>query len=415
MSPPSRMRGDVRGRALWVVLGCFVCQMGLGFGYLRAPLAPAILEDLGWARAALASASAPQVFVMAAVSPLVGAWCVRFGTRTVLSVAVVLLGLAFAGMSRMQELWQLFAFATLFGLAGAGFGDVSVGAVVARWVSRGRGLALGIVYTGSNLAGVILQPAGALLAETYSWRTAMLVAGVAGVVVLLPCAAGLVRDPRPGEGAAVGPGDPALGAGAGDLTLAEAIRTRSFWLLFFALFGFFFYFLSMLEHLILFLTDSGFSVVEAAGYSSTAIAMGLVSKVGFGWLADRMSHRRAILLDHGLLAASSGLLLFAREPGALGVFVVLYGFSAAARDVVYPLVIADCFGVRYLAPIYGALMLALLPGGSLGPIYTGWIHDRFGSYDAAFWTFAVLNVLSFAAVAGVRDETRALPGRPAPG
>ena len=39
--------GDLRGRALWVVLGCFVCQMGLGFGYSFGALAPEMLAELG--------------------------------------------------------------------------------------------------------------------------------------------------------------------------------------------------------------------------------------------------------------------------------------------------------------------------------------------------------------------------------
>jgi cyanate permease len=90
------------------------------------------------------------------------------------------------------------------------------------------------------------------------------------------------------------------------------------------------------------------------------------------------------------------------------VFVVTYGFATAARDVVFPLVINSCFGERYMAEIYGAMLLALMPGGALGPIFAAWIHDRTGSYEVAFTTFAVLN---FVAVGGLllvrRESTRA--------
>ena len=57
-----------------------------------------------------------------------------------------------------------------------------------------------------------------------------------------------------------------------------------------------------------------------------------------------------------------------------------------------------------MAEIYGLLMLGLLPGGALGPLFAGAVYDRFGSYDVAFQTFAALNLLSFLALFLVRDE-----------
>jgi cyanate permease len=71
---------------------------------------------------------------------------------------------------------------------------------------------------------------------------------------------------------------------------------------------------------------------------------------------------------------------------------------------VYPLIIIDSFGVRHMAPIYGALMLALV-GGPLGGIVAGNIHDRTGSYDAAFALFAGLNLAAFLGLFLVRRET----------
>ena len=84
--------------------------------------------------------------------------------------------------------------------------------------------------------------------------------------------------------------------------------------------------------------------------------------------------------------------------------MVLFGFSYAARDVVYPLAIADCFGVRYLPTIYGALMVVLAPAGTLGPVLAGWCHDTTGSYELAFQLFAVVNLGVFASLFLLRRE-----------
>ena len=103
-------------------------------------------------------------------------------------------------------------------------------------------------------------------------------------------------------------------------------------------------------------------------------------------------------------ALSSFLLLLAPQPLFLQLFVVTYGFAVAARDVIYPLIVAHCFGVRYLAQIYGALMIVLAPSGSLGSIFPALIHDRFGSYDIAFASYAALNSIVFLLLVLVRSE-----------
>ena len=145
-----------RRRALGVLLGALICQMGLGYGYTLSALAGDILGELDWSRVTYSGARAPQIFVIALASPLIGAATVRFGSRRILACAAGVLGVAFVLLSRFDSLWQLYGIVLLMGLAVAGLGDVSVSHVVSRWFQKRRGLALGIVFTGSNLGGFFL-------------------------------------------------------------------------------------------------------------------------------------------------------------------------------------------------------------------------------------------------------------------
>lgn len=405
------MVGDLRGRAAWVVLGCLVCQMGLGFGYAFGPLAGDMLAELGWSRAELSSGRAPQLWVIALASPLVGAATTRFGARTVLGVSALLLALGYAGIAGMQSWWQLTCFWSVVGLGVAGLGDIAVGGVVTQWVRRGRGFALGIVYAGSNLGGSIATRAVAFAADQASWREAMLWVCGGGGLLLLPFALFAVRDRSQAADAGAGPAivegggaAPAAEALGDDVPVRDAVRTRSFWILTLTLFSFWLYFLALLDHLVLFLTDAGLPRDAASAHLSNAIALGIVSKLGFGWVADRMRPKSSLLLDYGLLTASSLALLLLPAPELVWLFVVSFGFATAARDVVTPLIVTHCFGVRSLPQIYGLLMLTLLPGGTLGPIFAGAVHDATGSYAIAFGTFAALNALSWLALTQVRDE-----------
>lgn len=410
-------RGDLRGRALWIVAACLVCQTGLGFGYVFGPLARDIISDLEWTRTMYSAARAPQLFVIAFASPLIGWATVRFGAGRILSIAALCLGVAFLLLSQLSELWQLYAIIALIGLSVAGLGDITVGQLTAQWVVRSRGLALGIVYTGSNLGGFALTRGAASVADASSWRDAFLYMGILALVLIVPVAIWLMRQ-RAAPGLAPSPGDAAhahesddrervgdarVGDGP-DLNLRAALRTRSFWILFASLFSFFFYFLGMLEHMVLFLTDEGMDRQEATRWFSNAILLGIVSKVALGAIADRIPHKTALLLDYALLAFSSVTLLALPNVWLLPVFIVSYGFATAARDVVYPLIITHCFGLRFMAEIYGAMLFALLPGGIAGPIFAAAVHDRFGSYAIAFQAFAGVNLLAVVALVALRNE-----------
>ena len=85
--------------------------------------------------------------------------------------------------------------------------------------------------------------------------------------------------------------------------------------------------------------------------------------------------------------------------------LAVHGFTVAAENVLLPLIVADCFGVRNMARIYGTLMLALLPGGFLGPVFAGFVFDATGGYAPAFASFAVLNAAGLGLLALVRRET----------
>ena len=393
--------GDLRGRALWVVLGALVCQMGLGYGYLFGPLQDPVRLDLGWTRTEYSTAVGARIPINALALGAVGFLTLRIGARGVLTAACFLGAATYLALGRMTSLWHLYALIPFVGILLASFGDVAVGHVVTRWVCRGRGLALGIVYVGANLSGMALVPLAAWIAQSSSWRDAFTWVGVGLAVLILPWAVFAVRDPRPGEGAL--DADDSEAGVARDLNLARALRTRSFWLLGFNLFATFFYFVAMTDQLVSMLADAGLTRPRAAATFGTIVGMGVFSKLAMGALADRMPAPRAMQLNTALLAFSSLLLFGLPAQPALWIFVASYGFASTARDVLYPVIVVHCFGVRHLAEIYGVLMVTLL-AGTLGSIAAAAARDHWGSYDGAFALYAALNLLSLIAVWFLRDE-----------
>jgi MFS family permease len=371
-----------------------VCQMGAGLFYASQTLGPNVIAELGWTRAMWSSAMAPMLLVSSVTQAFVGAACVRFGVRPVVVSGVLLLGVTSLVLAQIQDLWHFYVAMIFLALANGGIGDVAIGAVVTRWFHRARGLALGIAMVGSNVGAIIFVHVMATLSETRSWREAVLQVGLGGVAIILPFALFAVREPAKGQGAEAE--RDAAGESAEEApsrTLAEAMRRPVFWVFMLTLFTYALAQLGMANHLVLYLMDEGYTKREAGLALELAVGAGIAAKLGAGVVALRLTARTALIGNTALLALAFALIPFASNPTALGLFGAAFGVATASRDVLFPLLVAQVFGVRYFAQIYGFFMLAYFPGGGLGPIALGHLHDVTGSYEIGFAIVGVLLVV----------------------
>ena len=273
-------------------------------------------------------------------------------------------------------------------------------------------LALGIVYSGSNLAGFVASTLAGLLLISVGWRSAYVWLGLGATAVLLPIVYALVREPpegfrRPSARAAedLGGEETSAAAEGGSLSLQEALRTREFWLLCTALFLFYLYFIGVNSHLTLYLSDLGMSRVDVAVNYALMVGIGVLAKLGIGLVADRWHAKVSLLICFAFVVLASVILLgITATPSLALAFVVIHGLATMAQNVVYPSVVAWCFGTKHMAEIYGVMMLALLPGGVIGPIALGYMHDALGSYDLGFQILVGFTISSLALLSLVRQH-----------
>lgn len=382
-------------RAALVVLGCLLCQMGAGFFYASRALSGDVIEDLGWTRTMWASGTAPMLVVSSVSQAFIGAACSRFGVRPVVVASLLCLGVSVVAFATMQTIVQFYVAMMILALANAGVGDVSVGSVITKWFSRRRSLALGFAMAGSNVGSIVFLGALGLAIDDIGWRETALTVGLGGLAVILPAAFVFVRDPRPGEGEAeLEEGASEAAQGAPSLEYAEILRRPEFWILFYALFCYSLVQLGLFDQFVLYLTDLGYAKQEAYGALGLAVGAGIAAKLGAGIVGQVVSPRLAFLVNTGLLATSLILVPFAGNPVVLTAFSVCFGLSTSSRDVFLPLAVADAFGTRSFARVYGLMMLAFVPGGALGPVVLAEAHRVFGDYRPGFATCIGLVVVA---------------------
>ncbi|MDQ2091299.1 MFS transporter [Marimonas arenosa] len=385
-----------------IVFGACLTQftvIGLlfAFGLFFKPLQ----EEFGWSRTLLSSASSLSFFMMGVLAILGGRMNDRFGPRLVLTFTGIAYATGFLLLSQITAPWQMFAIFGIFMGLGLGTHDVVTLSTIARWFENRRGIMSGVVKTGTALGQITIPPLAAALLLTYGWRQALIVLGLAALVLLLIAALSMDRPPDLLRAA---PGTRA-GSGSGGHSFPEARVTRLFWTLCAIQFLFFPSMMSVPMHLAIHGTDLGMTTARAATLLSVLGAASIAGRLTVGTLSDRIGGRRAFLMCFSILLASLIALTGVRAHGLLFAVVAVYGFSHGGLFTVVSPIVAEYFGMRAHGAIFGTILFFGTIGGAVGPIIVGWIFDTTGSYRLAFAMLATLAAIGLALVLTLPRKT----------
>jgi MFS family permease len=359
-----------------------------------------INREFGWTRAVTSLAFTLRDVEGGIAQPIAGFTVDRVGPRRLILFGMVVLGLGFVLMSRINSLGAFFGTFAIVALgmsAGLGMGQY---AAVANWFVRKRALALGLISTGYGLSGA-MTPVLVWLIDLYGWRSALVILGVAMWAIGIPLALVIRDKPQkygylpdgadPGDLPSAEPASPTPAAGLQGkpgLSAKEAIRTRTFWLLisFYSLTG-----LSLAAlwvHEIPYLTDVGISAQTAALTMTGITLASLLGRLGFAWLGDLWDKRA--LLAAAMVLQSIGVLIFAyvESPWSLIPFILTFGPGYAGVFPLVPALQADYYGLKAFGSIRGLLTVGWAISGVGGPLLAGWIYDVTGGYRLAFLLFA---------------------------
>jgi sugar phosphate permease len=329
----------------------------------------------------------------------------------------------------MTASWQLLlCWGVLVGLGTGSMAMSLVATVTGRWFVARRGLVSGVLTAAGATGQLVFLPLVAQVDQRWGWRPAALGTAAAALAVA-PFVAWLLRDrPRdvgvaPYGGTAADDVDPVGGNPARTALrgLADAVRTRPFWLL---AGGFLICGAStnglVQPHFIPAAHDHGMPVTTAAGLLAVVGIFDVAGTIFSGWLTDRTDPRVLLLAYYGLRGMSLFLLpqLFGTDiQASMLAFIVFYGLDWVAT---VPPTLALCrqyFGSR--APVvFGWVFASHQVGAALAAFGAGVIRDVTGSYDAAWYGAAALCVLAAALSISIRrrppSPATALPVEPVP-
>jgi len=384
---------------LVVVVTFFVLLTSAGIRSIPGLVIVPLENEFHWSRSEISAVIAVDILMYGLGGPLSGRLIARFGPRRLMVGAMTVAALATVSLFWLQNIVQLtLIWGVLVGLS-TGVLAIPLGAAMAScWFVQRRGLVTGILGAGFSAGAMIWVPSLMEITVSFGWRWAM-VLGAAFLLVLVPIVLLFIRDAPEQVGLkAYGSETAPAGVAVADqrsTPMAEALRSRDFWLLAGS------FFVCGLTangvvgtHLIPHAIEHGFSENVAAGALAVVGAFNVVGTICSGYLTDRFNPRRLLAIYYAFRATSLVLLPSVTTETGLFVFAVLFGLDYIATVPPTVALTADRFGRGSLATVFGWISFSHMVGGAISSYGSGLAHDLFGDYTVAFMIAAAFGFIA---------------------
>ena len=370
-----------------------------------------IADEFGWSRTLIAGAVSVGAVASMVLSPIIG-WAVdRYGAGIILTVSMVILGVAVISLAwATVPLFFYLGFATgriIFHVPV----QIGSGAVVSRWFIRKRGRAIGVLYLSGAIGGIVCIQIASIALSNWGIGAAWIALGVTVLgVAVLPSALLIVDRPEDvglePDGLPSGPPesmtvylqltqDPI----ETDWTLREAMGTKSLWIMVGVVGTLFMTQAGVSVHIGAFYQDRGLGITAVA---SAITINGIVSGIGslvWGAIIERAPVQRVMVVLMVLSATSTFLLFTVHSLAAAFAVSAVIGVVAAGGNVIPPVAYASYFGRRSIGSIRGIGETGVQVGQTIGPLLSGLAFDINGSYKVAFLTFAIVALIGSVVIA----------------
>ncbi len=270
-------------------------------------------------------------------------------------------------------------------------------------------MATGIGSLGGGTGTFFIAPLVSYLLVHHGWRHAYAVTGIVSVVLICGAAMLMWRDPQsknhslPYGAGEVLPDSPAPSASSiTGMSLSEAMRTRVFWT-FILMFGLWWFGGSIVyTQLAPFVLEKGFDIAFASWVVIGFGAGNGIGKIAMGVLTDRLGGRLTYRLATALAIGSMLALAQCRTPWLLVGLSTAFGIGFGGATPQLTTLTVELFGLKAIGLLMGTVMACMGLIGSGGPVFSGFVYDRTGSYTLAYVLGAAILAISVSLSFGLR-------------
>ena len=354
----------------------------------------ALERQFGWSRTALSGAFSLARVEGAILGPVEGLLVDRVGTRKMVFIGYILMGLGFLWLGQVETLWAFYASFMLITLGSGLGGWLAIIAMVNNWFTRQRTFAMASAMSGIHFGG-LLVPLLALGIEAFEFSGAATIIGVFLLIVVGPAAKAIRNHPEDmglqpdgdsdnlSESVLTEDDEP-------DFTAAQALRTPAFWILTVMQVASSVAIVTLALHLVPKLTDMGMTLSGAGTVVLTYTIVALPSQFLSGYFADRLPKTLMIAIFLAIQGIALTIIAFADTILLAYIFALLYGIGFGGRNPLTTAIRGEYFGRKAFATIMGISQFPMNIGMIGAPLFAGYMFDTTNSYVIPFSVFAIL-------------------------
>jgi MFS family permease len=367
------------------------------------------------------------IFVLGASAAIFGKWVQSEGPRKSGAVAALCWGAGFlvgALGIHLHQLWLVYFGYGVLGGCGLGLGYITPVSTLIAWFPDRRGMATGMAIMGFGGGALIASPLSDFLMRHFASPTSTGVAEtwvVLGLVYLAFMLGGAFgyRVPAPAwkpTGWTPPPQSEHSLITHHNVTPADAIRTRQFWLLWLVLclnvtagIGV----LGQASAMIQEMFKGRITAGAAAGFVGLLSLFNMAGRFLWASLSDKIGRKATYICFFALGTALYALVPLTGKLGSAVLFaacfcliISMYGGGFAT----IPAYLADVFGAKYVSAVHGRLLTAWSAAGILGPVLVNYIRQfqidhgipKNEAYNVTMYVMAGLLVIGFFANLAVK-------------
>lgn len=306
------------------------------------------------------------ISLMSLGAPFASAWCKSYSPCTITFAGGVIFGLSNILASFGQKLWHFILTQGVLLGCGVCLTYIPAMTVAPVWFTTHRGLAIGIVSSGTGVGGVAWAPLLRYLNNRMGFRNTLRLAGGVSFILLGVSALALTWEPAFEQRTRLERQQSSRTRILVPLVNWRVARTRKFMaqcisasLQSSAYYAPVFFFSAYARSL-------GYSAATGATFIALSNGSSAIGKIIIGHMADRLGRINTLLLTTFISAVTAlGLWLPSTLSGGdrdgknlFAAFAILYGIFAGAYISLFPTALVELFGVQHFASVNGFLYMA---------------------------------------------------------
>ena len=323
---------------------------------------------------------------------LIGKITDKIGIKIPIVIAIITLILSYLLATISKEFWQLLILQVFMGLAAATFFGPSM-ADIGNFFETRRGLAVSIIASANYVAGASWPLVISYFLNFSDWRDVYLYIALICLIIMVPLVLILKNN-------IASHSDTSLNSNFQNHKFNNLSSRKLQNLLMLAGVGCCVAMAMPQVHIVALCVDSGFGLNVGAEVLSVMLFSGMISRVAFGFLSDKIGPIFTLFI--GSLLQMLALVFFIPFDSQFSLYIVslMFGLSQGGIVPAYAMIVRKYLPLSEVGERVGLVIMATIVGMGLGGWMSGEIYDLTQSYKLAFvngilWNLTNVIIVTF--------------------